>query len=77
MAVLEAPEVVVAVDLVTTEKLGMSYGALGTVNGTTKFVQSGCRRDSCHRDESLFHKWSFVAVSRTTLDHSLDRYLLS
>ncbi|RJQ72779.1 MAG: MFS transporter [Desulfobacteraceae bacterium] len=40
MAVQEALEAVITADLVSSDKLGMSYGALGTVNGTAKFVSS-------------------------------------
>lgn len=40
MAVQEALEAVVTAEMVAPETLGMSYGALGTVNGTAKFVSS-------------------------------------
>lgn len=40
MAVQEALEAVVTAELTGPEALGVSYGALGTVNGTTKFVSS-------------------------------------
>lgn len=40
MAVQEALEAVVTAEMVTPATLGMSYGALGTVNGTAKFVSS-------------------------------------
>ena len=40
MAVQEALEAVVTAELVGTDKLGTGYGALGTVNGTGKFVSS-------------------------------------
>jgi MFS family permease len=40
VAVQEALEPTVTADLVSTDALGMSYGALGTVNGATKFVSS-------------------------------------
>lgn len=40
MAVQEALEAVVTAEMVDQEQLGMSYGALGTVNGTAKFVSS-------------------------------------
>ena len=40
MAVQEALESTVTADMVSQEMLAMSYGALGTVNGTSKFVSS-------------------------------------
>jgi MFS family permease len=40
MAVQEALESTVTADMVNREMLAMSYGALGTVNGTSKFVSS-------------------------------------
>lgn len=40
MAVQEALESTVTAGLVTEETLGTSFGALGTVNGTTKFLSS-------------------------------------
>ncbi|MBE0448210.1 MAG: MFS transporter [Actinobacteria bacterium] len=40
MAAQEALEAVVTADLVNVDKLGMGYGALGTVNGTAKFASS-------------------------------------
>ncbi|MEE4609321.1 MAG: MFS transporter [Desulfobacteraceae bacterium] len=40
MAVQETLEAVVTADLVDTEQLGMSYGSLGTVNGTAKLISS-------------------------------------
>ncbi len=40
MAVQEALESVVTADLVSSENLCTSFGALGTVNGTAKFVSS-------------------------------------
>jgi len=40
MAVQEALEAPVTAELVDPDKLGISYGALGTVNGTAKFVSS-------------------------------------
>lgn len=40
MAVQEALEAVVTADMVSADKLGISYGALGTVNGSAKFVSS-------------------------------------
>jgi hypothetical protein len=40
VAVQEALESTVTADLVSGDTLGMSYGALGTVNGAGKFVSS-------------------------------------
>jgi MFS family permease len=40
MAVQEALESTVAASMVKTDTLTMSFGALGTVNGTTKFISS-------------------------------------
>jgi MFS family permease len=40
VAVQEALEPTVTADLVSADALGMSYGALGSVNGATKFVSS-------------------------------------
>lgn len=40
MAVQEALEASATADLVRPDQLGMSYGALGTVNGSAKFVSS-------------------------------------
>jgi MFS family permease len=40
MAVQEALEASVTADLVGADNLGISYGALGTVNGTAKFLSS-------------------------------------
>jgi MFS family permease len=40
MAVQKALEASVTADLVRPDQLGMSYGALGTVNGSAKFVSS-------------------------------------
>lgn len=40
MAVQEALKASVTADLVQPNQLGMSYGALGTVNGSAKFVSS-------------------------------------
>jgi MFS family permease len=40
MAVQEALEAVVTADLVAPDQLGMSYGSLGTVNGTAKLISS-------------------------------------
>jgi hypothetical protein len=40
MAVQEALESTVTADMVSQEMLAMGYGALGTVNGTSKFVSS-------------------------------------
>jgi MFS family permease len=40
VAVQEALEASVTADIVPADTLSMSYGALGTVNGTTKFVSS-------------------------------------
>ena len=40
VAVQEALEPTVTADMVSPDALGMSYGALGTVNGATKFISS-------------------------------------
>jgi len=40
MAVQEALESTVAAGMVSGDMLAMSFGALGTVNGTSKFVSS-------------------------------------
>lgn len=40
VAVQEALEATVTADIVSDTQLGISYGALGTVNGTTKFISS-------------------------------------
>jgi len=40
MAVQEALEAVITADMVSADKLGMNYGALGTVNGSAKFISS-------------------------------------
>ena len=40
VAVQEALEPTVTADMVSPDTLGMSYGALGTVNGATKFISS-------------------------------------
>jgi len=40
MAVQEALEAVVTASMISRDRLGMGYGALGTVNGTAKFVSS-------------------------------------
>jgi hypothetical protein len=40
MAVQEALEPTVTAEMVQTDTLAMSYGALGTVNGTAKFISS-------------------------------------
>lgn len=40
VAVQEALESTVTADMVSAETLALSYGALGTVNGTAKFVSS-------------------------------------
>lgn len=40
MAVQEALEPSVTADMVRSEQLGLSYGSLGTVNGTAKFISS-------------------------------------
>jgi MFS family permease len=40
VAVQEALEATVTADIVSDSQLGISYGALGTVNGTTKFISS-------------------------------------
>lgn len=40
VAVQEALESTVTADMVSADKLAMSYGALGTVNGTAKFISS-------------------------------------
>ncbi len=41
VAVQEALESTVTAEMVSTDTLAISIGALGTVNGTTKFVSSG------------------------------------
>jgi len=40
VAVQEALESTVTADMVSSNTLAMSYGALGTVNGTAKFISS-------------------------------------
>jgi len=40
VAVLEALESTVTAEMVQADKLAMSYGALGTVNGVAKFISS-------------------------------------
>ena len=40
VAVQEALEPTVTAEMVQTDTLAMSYGALGTVNGTAKFISS-------------------------------------
>ena len=40
MAVQETLESTITAEMVQAETLAMSYGALGTVNGTAKFISS-------------------------------------